>query len=173
VAARFVDASARENSGNYPVVGEGKSMSTYTVSEPTIQREWILVDAENMVLGRLASEVAAILRGKKKPIYSPHMDTGDHVIVVNASRIRLTGKKVLKKRYFRHTMYPGGVRWTPFSEMLEEKPTEVIRLAVKGMLPKNRLGRAMIKKLKIYSGKEHPHEAQMPRQITLEHIGGH
>jgi len=148
-------------------------MSTYNVSEPSIQREWLLVDAENMILGRLASEIASILRGKRKPIYSPHLDTGDHVIVVNASRIRLTGKKPEKKRYFRHTMYPGGVRWTPFGEMLEDKPTEVIRLAVKGMLPKNRLGRAMIKKLKIYAGPEHPHEAQMPRAFEVKNVGGH
>lgn len=148
-------------------------MSTFTVSEPSIQREWILVDAEDVILGRLASEVASILRGKRKPIFSTHIDTGDHVIVVNASKIRLTGKKPLKKRYFRHTMYPGGVRWTPYAEMLDEKPTEVIRLAVKGMLPKTKLGRTMIKKLKIYGGKEHPHEAQMPRAIELKNIGGH
>lgn len=148
-------------------------MSTYNVSEPTIQREWFVVDAREAVLGRLASEVAAILRGKKKPIYSPHLDTGDHVIVINADQVRLTGKKPIKKKYFRHSMYPGGMRWTPFSVMLEDKPTEVVRLAVKGMLPKNRLGRAMIKKLKIYSGSAHPHEAQLPKPWALDKVGGH
>ena len=142
-------------------------MGTHNVSEPSIQRDWLVLDARDQVLGRLCSEVASILRGKRKPIYSPHLDTGDHVIVVNASKVHLTGKKPIKKRYFRHTMYPGGVKWTPFSEMLEEKPTEVIRLAVKGMLPKNKLGRAMIKKLKIYAGDAHPHEAQSPKLIEL------
>lgn len=146
---------------------------THNVSEPTIVREWLVVDAQDLVLGRLASEVAAILRGKRKPIYTPHMDTGDHVIVLNASRIRVTGKKGLNKRYFRHTMYPGGVKWTPFAEMLEEKPTEIVRRAVKGMLPKNSLGRAMIKKLKVYAGSEHPHEAQMPRVVEFKGMGGH
>jgi len=143
-------------------------MSTHNVSEPSIQRDWLVVDARDMVLGRLASEVASILRGKRKPIYTPHLDTGDHVIVVNASQVKLTGRKPVKKQYFRHTMYPGGVKWTPFAEMIEEKPTEVIRLAVKGMLPKNRLGRAMIKKLKIYAGDTHPHEAQSPKQHDLK-----
>ena len=142
-------------------------MGTHNVSEPSIQRDWLVLDAKDQVLGRLASEVASILRGKRKPIYTPHMDTGDHVIVLNAAQVHLTGKKPTKKRYFRHTMYPGGVKWTPFSEMIEEKPTEVIRLAVKGMLPKNKLGRAMIKKLKIYAGDAHPHEAQSPKLIEL------
>ncbi len=138
-------------------------MSTYNVSEPSIQRDWVVIDAREMVLGRMATEIASILRGKRKPIYTPHMDTGDHVIVVNASQVRLTGKKPIKKQYFRHTMYPGGVKWTPFAVMMEEKPTEAVRLAVKGMLPKNKLGRAMIKKLRIYAGETHPHEAQMPK----------
>lgn len=148
-------------------------MGTHNVSEPSIQREWLIIDAREAILGRLASEVASILRGKKKPIYTPHLDTGDHVIVINAEQVRLTGKKPEKKRYFRHTMYPGGVKWTPFGVMIEDKPTEVIRLAVKGMLPKNRLGRAMIKKLKIYAGSAHPHEAQMPKAHALDKVGGH
>jgi large subunit ribosomal protein L13 len=148
-------------------------MGTHNVSEPEIKRDWFVLDAREAVLGRLASEAAAILRGKKKPIYSPHLDTGDHVIVINASEVRVSGKKREKKQYFRHSMYPGGMRWTPFQEMVEEKPTEVIRLAVKGMLPKNRLGRAMIKKLKIYAGSKHPHEAQAPKAHALDKVGGH
>lgn len=148
-------------------------MSTHNVSEPDIQREWLILDAREAVLGRLASEAAAILRGKKKPTYSPHLDTGDHVIVINASELRVSGKKREKKQYFRHSMWPGGMRFTPFAEMLEDKPTEIIRLAVKGMLPKNRLGRAMIKKLKIYAGAQHPHEAQMPKAHALDKVGGH
>jgi len=148
-------------------------MSTHNVSEPDIQRDWLILDAREAVLGRLASEAASILRGKKKPIYSPHLDTGDHVIVINASEIRVSGKKREKKQYFRHSMWPGGMRFTPFAEMLEDKPTEIIRLAVKGMLPKNRLGRAMIKKLKIYAGATHPHEAQMPKAHALDKVGGH
>jgi large subunit ribosomal protein L13 len=148
-------------------------MSTHNVSEPDIRRDWYVVDARDAVLGRLATEVASVLRGKRKPIYSPHLDTGDHVIVINAGEVRLSGKKPEKKKYFRHTMYPGGVKWTPFSVMLEDKPTEIVRLAVKGMLPKNRLGRAMIKKLKIYAGAQHPHEAQMPKKLALDKVGGH
>ncbi|MDZ4804861.1 MAG: 50S ribosomal protein L13 [Candidatus Eisenbacteria bacterium] len=148
-------------------------MGTHNVSEPSIQRDWLILDAREAVLGRLASEAASILRGKKKVIYSPHLDTGDHVIVINADQVRVSGKKREKKKYFRHSMYPGGVRWTPFEEMLEDKPTEIIRLAVKGMLPKNRLGRAMIKKLKIYTGDKHPHEAQMPKAHALDKVGGH
>lgn len=142
--------------------------STHNVSEPTIQREWWIVDARDVILGRLAAEVASVLRGKRKPIYTPHMDTGDHVIIINASKIRVTGRKQEKKQYFRHTMYPGGVRWTPYETMLADKPTEIIRLAVKGMLPKNRLGRAMIKKMKVYADGKHPHEAQQPKPLTIK-----
>lgn len=142
--------------------------TTHNVSEPTIKRDWWIIDAEGVILGRLAAEVASILRGKRKPIYTPHMDTGDHVVIVNASKVVVTGKKSEKKQYFRHSMYPGGMRFTPFLEMLEEKPTEIIRLAVKGMLPKNRLGRAMIKKMKVYGGAEHPHEAQMPKAMKIK-----
>lgn len=142
-------------------------MSTHNVREAEIQRDWFLVDARDAVLGRLAAEVAAILRGKKKPIFSPHLDTGDHVIVVNAASVRLTGRKPTNKRYFRHTMYPGGAHWIPLPVMLEDKPTEVVRLAVKGMLPKNRLGRAMYRKLKVYAGEDHPHAAQLPKKLEL------
>lgn len=142
--------------------------STYNVSEPTIKRDWWIIDANGVVLGRLAAEVASILRGKRKPIYSPHMDTGDHVVIINVSKIKVTGRKLEKKQYFRHTMYPGGLRVTPFETMLANKPTEVIRLAVKGMLPKNRLGRAMIKKMKVYADGKHPHEAQQPKPLTIK-----
>lgn len=146
-------------------------MSTHNVREAEIQRDWFVVDARDAVLGRLAAEVAAILRGKKKPIFSPHLDTGDHVIVVNAGSVKLTGKKPTNKKYFRHTMYPGGAYWIPLPVMLEDKPTEVVRLAVKGMLPKNRLGRAMFRKLKVYAGEDHPHEAQQPKKLDLSHLG--
>ncbi len=127
-----------------------------------IDRKWYVIDAEGKVLGRLASEVATILRGKHKPIYTPHVDTGDYVIIINADKVRLTGKKLEQKEYRYHTGYPGGLRSIPYSRMMKENPEKAIQLAVKGMLPKNRLGRQMIKKLKVYSGPEHNHEAQKP-----------
>jgi large subunit ribosomal protein L13 len=134
-------------------------------------REWYIVDAGEYPLGRLASRVATILRGKHKPIYSPHVDHGDHVVVVNADKVRLTGKKLEKKTYFRHTGYIGGVRTEALSEMMATRPEEVVRRAVKGMLPKTRLGRQMIKKLKVYSGEKHPHEAQNPQAVSLTDTG--
>ena len=142
-------------------------MKTHAVKADEIRRDWFVFDAEEKVLGRVASQVAQILKGKHKPIYSPHLDTGDHVVVVNVEKIRVTGKKQDKKRYFSHSMYPGGVTWTSFREMSEVKPERVLFLAVRGMLPKNSLGRAMIKKLKIYSGPQHPHAAQSPKSLTL------
>ena len=142
-------------------------MKTHAVKADEIRRDWFVFDAEDKVLGRVASQVAQILKGKHKPIYSPHLDTGDHVVVVNVEKIRVTGKKQDKKRYFSHSMYPGGVTWTSFREMSETKPDRVLFLAVRGMLPKNSLGRAMIKKLKIYSGPQHPHAAQSPKSLTL------
>jgi large subunit ribosomal protein L13 len=142
-------------------------MKTHAVKADEIRRDWFVFDAEDKVLGRVASQVAQILKGKHKPIYSPHLDTGDHVVVVNVEKIRVTGKKQDKKRYFSHSMYPGGVTWTSFREMSEVKPDRVLFLAVRGMLPKNSLGRAMIKKLKIYSGPQHPHAAQSPKSLTL------
>ena len=143
-------------------------MKTYTAREGDIQRRWLLVDAEGKTLGRLATQVAMALRGKHKPIYTPHMDTGDFVIVVNADKVRLTGTKPEKKMYFRHTMYPGGVRWTRLTELLAKHPERVIEKAVKGMVPRNRLGRAMVKKLKVYAGPQHPHIAQQPEPWTIE-----
>ena len=142
-------------------------MKTHSVKAGEIRRDWFVLDARDLVLGRVASQVAHILKGKHKPIYSPHLDTGDHVVVINADKIRLTGKKTDKKQYFTHSMYPGGVTWTSFRTMSETKPDRVLYLAVKGMLPRNRLGRAMMTKLKIYAGTEHPHVAQSPRALTL------
>lgn len=137
-------------------------MKSYMAKPNEIERKWHLIDAEDKVLGRLASEVAAILRGKNKPIYTPHVDTGDFVIIINADKIKLTGKKLDQKNYEYHTGYPGGLKSIPYRTMIKEKPEKIIELAVKGMLPKNRLGRQMIKKLKVYSGYEHNHEAQKP-----------
>ena len=142
-------------------------MKTYTPKATEIERAWWVVDAEDKVLGRLASEVAQVLRGKHKPMYTPHLDTGDHVIVVNAEKIRLTGKKAQQKTYFRHSGYMGGDKHIPFEEMREKHPERVIELAVKGMLPKNNLGRLMLKKLKVYAGPEHPHEAQKPEKLEI------
>ena len=142
-------------------------MKTYTPKAQEIQRKWVVVDAEGQVLGRLASKVAQILRGKHKPIFSPHLDVGDFVVVVNADKIRLTGTKPENKAYFRHTGYIGGEKFIPFKTMLEQHPDRVIDLAVKGMLPKNNLGRLMRRKLKVYAGAEHPHAAQMPETIEL------
>jgi large subunit ribosomal protein L13 len=140
-------------------------MKTYTPKATEIERKWWVVDAEDVVLGRLASRVAQILRGKHKPMYSPHLDTGDYVIVVNAAKVRVTGKKEEQKTYFRHTGYMGGAKHIPFARMREEHPEKVIELAVKGMLPKNNLGRLMRKKLKVYGGPEHAHEAQQPEKL--------
>ncbi len=137
-------------------------MKSYMAKPNEIDRKWYVIDAEGKVLGRLASEVATILRGKHKPIYTPHVDTGDYVIIINADKIRLTGKKLEQKEYRYHTGYPGGLRSVPYSRMMKENPEKAIQLAVKGMLPKNRLGRQMIKKLKVYSGPEHNHQAQKP-----------
>ena len=132
------------------------------------QRQWFVVDAQGMVLGRMASEIAKVLRGKNKPIFTPNTDAGDFVIVINARGIRLTGKKLEKKIYYRHTDYPGGIREKSAAEMLANKPEDMIRLAVKGMLPKNRLSRRLVTKLKVYGGPEHPHEAQKPQPLAIK-----
>ena len=142
-------------------------MKTYQAKKGEVPRDWYLVDAEDKVLGRLASEIAHRLRGKHKPVYTAHADTGDFVIVVNAEKISLTGKKLTDKIYYRYSGYPGGLSTTTAGRMLKEKPEELLRTAVKGMLPKNTLGRAMLKKLKIYTGGDHPHTAQCPRILTL------
>ena len=142
-------------------------MKTYTPKTEEIQRRWWVVDADGKVLGRLASEIAQVLRGKHKPMFTPHLDTGDYVVVVNADKVRLTGNKAENKAYFRHSGYMGGEKFVPFKEMLSKHPDRVIDLAVKGMLPKNNLGRLMRRKLKVYAGPEHPHEAQQPEMLEI------
>ena len=141
-------------------------MKSFMASPATIERTWYVVDATGHTLGRLTSEIAAILRGKNKPTFTPHIDTGDYVIVVNAEKIKVTGKKLEQKIYYNHSDYPGGMRETTLAVMMAKKPTEVISLAVKGMLPKGPLGRSMITKLHVYAGAEHPHAAQQP--VVLE-----
>lgn len=140
-------------------------MKTYSPKPSEIKHEWYLVDADGKTLGRLASEIAKILRGKHKPIYAPHLDTGDYVIVINAEKVHVTGNKLDQKMYYRHSGYPGGLTSITLREQLKRHPTRVIRSAVKGMLPHNRLGRAMMKKLKIYGGDSHPHQAQEPKPL--------
>jgi len=142
-------------------------MTTYNAKKEEIQRDWFLVDAEGQVLGRLATQIAARLRGKHKPVYTPHVDTGDFIIVVNAGKVVLTGNKLKDKIYYHHTGYPGGIKSVSAGKLLQEKPEEVLRKAVRGMLPKNTLGRAMLKKLKIYAGREHEHAAQCPKVISF------
>ena len=142
-------------------------MKTFTPKPEDVQRKWWVVDAEGKVLGRLASEIATVLRGKRKAIYSPHLDTGDFVVVINADKVRLTGNKEATKQYFRHTGYMGGEKFIPFKDMIANHPERVIELAVKGMLPKNNLGRLMRRKLKVYAGPNHPHEAQQPQPLEI------
>lgn len=142
-------------------------MKTYSAKETEIDKKWFIVDAEGKVLGRMATRIADILRGKNKSIFTPHVDTGDFVVVVNAEKVKLTGKKLTGKVYYRHSGYPGGLKSASAKKIKEESPEELIRLAVKGMLPKNKLGSRLIKKLKIYSGKDHPHQAQQPQPLEV------
>jgi len=142
-------------------------MKTYQAKKEEIDHKWYLVNAEGKVLGRLSTELAKILKGKNKPIYTPHVDTGDFVVVVNAGKVTLTGKKLKDKIYYHHTGYPGGIKEMSAEKLLAKKPTEMIRMAVRGMLPKNSLGRQMLRKLKIYAGPNHPHEAQQPVSLEL------
>lgn len=143
-------------------------MKTYYAKPGEVEREWLLVDATDVALGRLASEVASILKGKRKPQYTPHVDTGDFVIIINARKVKLTGNKLVDKVKYRHSGFPGGLKGISAGDLLVKHPTRLVEGAVKGMLPKNTLGRAMGMKLKVYAGAEHPHAAQKPRQITLE-----
>jgi large subunit ribosomal protein L13 len=145
------------------------AVRTYTPRASEIERDWYVVDAEGLTLGRMATEIARVLRGKHKATFTPHMDTGDHVIVVNADKVVLTSGKADKKMVHRHTGYPGGIRSTTYAEELATKPEEAVRRTVRGMLPKNRLGRQMLKKLKVYAGPEHPHSAQKPQQLEIAH----
>jgi len=142
-----------------------KTEKTYAVKADDIQREWFVVDAEGKNLGRLATQIATILRGKHKPSFTPSMDVGDFVIVVNAEKVTVTGNKMAAKKYYRHSLYPGGLTEVTLEEMLKKHPTRVVSHAVRGMLPKNRLGRQQIKKLKVYAGKSHPHQAQQPKPL--------
>jgi large subunit ribosomal protein L13 len=147
-------------------------MKTYSPKAKEISRAWYVVDADGVVLGRLASEVAQILRGKHKATYAPHLDGGDHVVVVNASRIRLSGEKAGKKVYHRHTGYPGGITDIPYERMLARRPARVVEQAIQGMLPRTRLGRQMARKLSVYAGPDHPHEAQKPVPLRLGEVPG-
>ncbi len=142
-------------------------MKTFMASPATIERKWYVVDAEGKTLGRLSSEIARVLRGKHKPIFTPHMDTGDYIIVINAAKVKVTGKKLNQKIYYHHSGYVGGMKETTLKEMLAKKPERVVELAVKGMLPKGPLGRQMYKKLFVYAGPEHKHEAQKPEVLTF------
>jgi large subunit ribosomal protein L13 len=140
---------------------------TYTPKASEIERNWLIIDADGLVLGRLATEVASILRGKHKPTYAPHIDTGDHVVIINAEKVVLTAGKAEKKKVFRHSGFPGGIKEQTFADLMEKKPADAVRNTVRGMLPKNRLGRAQLKKLKVYAGPNHPHAAQQPQVLEL------
>ena len=149
---------------------ESLSYKTISANAATVTKEWVLIDATNAVLGRLAAQVAKILRGKDKPSFTPHVDFGDNVIIINAEKVRLTGKKLTDKEYVRHSGYPGGIRLTTPAEYLKKNPEFIIEKAVKGMLPRTRLGAAQMRNLKVYAGGEHPHAAQAPRTINLNEI---
>ena len=142
-------------------------MKTYVAKPSDRERNWLVVDANGQTLGRLATQIADALRGKRKPTYTPHIDVGDFVVVVNAEKIAVTGDKRTEKKYYRHSGYPGGLKTRTLQEMLDRRPEEVIRKAVKGMLPRNRLARAQLRKLKVYAGPEHPHEAQQPKEMEV------
>ena len=146
------------------------SYKTTSANKETVTKDWVLVDAENEILGRLASKVAKIVRGKNKVNFTPHVDCGDNVVIINAEKIQLTGNKWNQKEYVRHTGYPGGQRFTTVKQMLDKNPTEIVRKAVKGMLPKNRLGSALMRNVFIYEGSEHPHQAQKPQKLNLNSI---
>jgi large subunit ribosomal protein L13 len=143
-------------------------MKTFSAKPQTVERDWFIIDAENKVLGRLATEIARRLRGKHKSVYTPHVDTGDYIIVINVEKLRVTGRKTTDKVYYHHTGYPGGLKKINFADLMQKKPEEVLNLAVKGMLPKGPLGRAMFRKLKVYVGTEHKHTAQQPIPLTVK-----
>ena len=144
-------------------------MNTYTPKKSEIERSWHLVDAEGLVLGRMATEIATILRGKHKATYAPHIDTGDHVIVINADKVVLTSGKAQRKMVYRHTGFPGGIRSDTYGDLLSKKPAEIVRQSIRGMVPKNRLGRQQMSKLQVYAGPTHPHQAQKPVPLEIEH----
>ena len=159
-------AAARTSRGRIYALGQ-KTMKTYVAKPTDRERNWLVVDAEGQTLGRLATQIADALRGKRKPTYTPHIDTGDFVVVINAEKIAVTGNKRADKMYYRHSGYPGGLKSRTLNDMLERRPEEVIRLAVKGMMPRNRLGRKQLTKLKVYAGPDHPHTAQQPQPMAL------
>lgn len=142
-------------------------MKTISAKPETVKRDWYIIDADGKTLGRMAAEIAHRLRGKHKPEYTPHVDTGDYIVVVNAEKVRVTGNKAAKKMYHRHTGYPGGLKSMTFEKLIDRAPERVIQSAVKGMLPKGPLGRAMFKKMKVYAGESHPHTAQQPQELSL------
>ncbi|MBJ7549539.1 50S ribosomal protein L13 [Marinomonas ostreistagni] len=142
-------------------------MKTFTAKPAEVRRDWFVVDAEGKTLGRLATEIARRLRGKHKAEYTPHVDTGDYIVVINAEKVRVTGNKASDKNYYRHTGYPGGLRTMSFDKLIDHAPERVLEIAVKGMLPKGPLGRAMHKKMKVYAGSEHPHTAQQPQELNI------
>jgi large subunit ribosomal protein L13 len=154
-----------------PVLSLSKEMKTYSTKAKDIEREWWVINAADKTLGKVATEVANLLMGKHKPIYAPYIDTGDYVVVVNAAKVKVTGKKAEEKIYYRYSGYPGGLKSPSFKEVFSQNPSRVIELAVKGMLPHNRLGRAMFKKLKVYPGNEHPHQAQNPLPLPWQSEG--
>jgi large subunit ribosomal protein L13 len=163
-----VDGGGFSRSGWARFRQQRDEMKTYVATPENRQRDWYVIDAEGLTLGRLATQIADALRGKRKPEYTPHCDTGDFVVVVNAAKIKVTGNKLNDKVYYRHSGYPGGLRSRTLGEMLERRPEEVIRMAVKGMLPRNRLARRQLQKLKVYAGAEHPHEAQKPAPMEVD-----
>ena len=158
-------------SGASPVLNSSEEMKTYSTKAKDIERQWWVIDAADKTLGKVATEAANLLMGKHKPLYAPYIDTGDYVVVTNAAKVKVTGKKPEQKIYYRHSGYPGGLKSAAFKEVFDKYPTRVIELAVKGMLPHNRLGRAMFKKLKVYPGNEHPHQAQSPLRRADEAKG--
>jgi len=166
---RRFEAPRRLRADRVRSLEEGRSVRTYSPKASEITRSWYVIDAEGMVLGRMASEVARLLRGKHKPTFAPHIDTGDHVIVVNASKIVLTGQKLDKKILYRHSGYPGGIKSRTYGEALERDAAEAVRQSIVGMLPHNRLGAQMATKLKVYAGPTHPHGAQNPQPLALDH----
>ena len=142
-------------------------MKSFSAKPESVERDWYVVDATDKTLGRLATEIARRLRGKHKPVYTPHVDTGDYIVVINAEKVRVTGNKRTDKMYYRHTEYPGGIKEISFDKLMDRKPEQAIEKAVKGMMPRNPLGRAMLGKLKVYAGAEHPHAAQQPKELAL------
>jgi len=167
--SRYIDKMADGNQFSQPPINQGgiRHMKTFVAKPAEVQRQWYVVDAEGKTLGRLASQIASILRGKHKPIYTPHVDTGDYVIVINAEKIHVTGNKKQDKMYRWHSGYLGGLKERNFSEMMKRQPEKIVYLAVKGMMPKNSLGRAMLKKLRVFAGPEHTHAAQQPQTLDL------